>query len=123
MKAGSRLIEDKECIFAGCLRKMSGKFDALSFAAGERGGALPEAQISKPDFVQDAKAGNQARDFAEETDRFTDGELKHLVDVETLVFHFEDAVLKSSPAALFADKFDIREELHFHSDRAVALTH
>src|SRR6202022_5091744 len=34
---------------------------------------------------------------------------------------FKHAALKSRPAALFADKLYVREELHFYGDGAVAL--
>lgn len=57
----------------------------------------------------------------EEVAGFAYGELEDLMDVETLVCDLEDLGLEAGAFAVFANQFDIGEELHFDGDGAVAL--
>src|SRR5688572_1531663 len=58
-----------------------------------------------------------------ETDGFADRQAQHFVNVQPLVLHLERAALVPRALALFANQFDIREELHFYRNRAVSLAH
>src|SRR5690349_7332341 len=50
MQAGGGFVENVESATGGFAREFAGKFDALSFAAGERCGALAEADVAEADF-------------------------------------------------------------------------
>ena len=57
----------------------------------------------------------------EEVDRLAHGELQHFVDVQAVVPDLEDAALEARAFALFADQFDVGQELHLDRDGAIAL--
>jgi len=48
--------------------------------------------------------------------------LQNLVDILAVIADFQNAALEARAAAFLANEFDVREKLHFHGDRAVALT-
>src|SRR5579862_5161706 len=52
---------------------------------------------------------------------FPHGEVQDLVNILAAIAYIENLRLVASSFALFADQFDVGEELHFHRDRAVAL--
>ncbi len=56
----------------------------------------------------------------EELQRFPHGHLQDFVDVLSLVQDLQHGALVAHALAVFADQFDVGEELHFDSDRSVA---
>src|SRR5271157_519438 len=101
---------------------MRGEFQALSLAAGKCGGGLAKPQIAETDLIQDAKLGDNLGDASEKRECFARGKLQNFVDVFAAITDIEHAGFETRAAALFADQFDIGEKLHFHRDRAIALT-
>ena len=63
------------------VRQVRRQLDALRFAAGKRGGRLPEPQVAQPDIVQHLQALHQAGRRVEEIHRLAHRELQHFVDV------------------------------------------
>ena len=122
VEAGGGFVEQVEGALVGGLGEMGGEFDALGFAAGEGGGGLAEAKVAEADVGHGLKAGEEAGRFGEESEGFADGQLEDFVDVEALVADVEDGGFVAGAAAVFADEFDIGEELHFDGDGAIALT-
>jgi hypothetical protein len=43
------------------------------------------------------------------------------VNILPVILYFQDAALEARSPAFFANQFDIRQKLHLHRDRAVAL--
>ena len=121
MQSGRGLVKNVENARVVCLREMRGKLEALCFAAGKSGGGLAETQIAETDFVEDAQLRNDFRNVDEKGKRFAHGQLQHFMNVFSAVTHFQHAALEACATALFANQLDVREKLHFHGDRAVAL--
>src|SRR5713101_2217785 len=100
---------------------MRREFEALRFAPGKGRGGLSQAQISEADFVQYFQFGNDFRSIDEERQRLAYRELQNLMDVLVMIADFQHAALEARAAAFLADELDVRQKLHFHGDRAVAL--
>src|ERR1700675_1811998 len=54
MQAGRGLVQNIENALIFRAREMRGKFQALGFTAGKRGGGLTETQIAEADFIEDS---------------------------------------------------------------------
>src|SRR5271154_1022462 len=59
--------------------------------------------------------------LGEKRESFLNGELKHLVNVQSLVTNVENGALEARALAFLADQLDIGQELHLYRDRTVAL--
>ncbi len=99
---------------------MRGEFDALGFAAGERGGGLAETDVAEADLVEDVELVDDLRVAGEVDEGFFDGHVEDVVDVFALVLDLEDGGFVAGSVALFAGKLDVGEELHLDGDGAVA---
>src|SRR5260370_1053685 len=116
-----RFVENvKEALVVGAA-EMRGQFQALRFPAGERCRRLPETQIAESNFIQDPEFGNNLGNVDEKGQGFANRQLQYFVDIFPVIPDFQNAALEASAPALFADEFDVREKLHLHGDRAVAL--
>src|SRR5665213_2199321 len=100
---------------------MLGEFDALGFAARERGRGLPEADVAETYLVEHGQLVDNFGDACEIAEGFADGHREHVVDIFALVLDVEYVGLVARAAALFAGELDVGEELHFDGDGAVAL--
>src|SRR5712692_1813459 len=100
---------------------MRREFESLRFAPGKGRGGLPQAQISEADFVQYFQFGNDFRSIDEERQRLAYRELQNLMDVLVMIADFQHAALEARAAAFLTDELDVRQKLHLHGDRAVAL--
>src|SRR6185369_184999 len=76
VQTGRRLVEDEQGAFDAGGGKVGGEFDALGFAARERGGRLAESQVPEPDVVQDLQPVHQLGRGVEEVHRLAHGELE-----------------------------------------------
>src|SRR5208282_4275524 len=103
VEAGGGLVQDVKNAAIFRARKVGGELEALRFAAGKRGGRLAEAQITKTNFIEDTKFGDDLRNIDEEGEGLTHGHLQDIVNVLAVVAHFEDAAFEALAAALFAD--------------------
>ena len=83
---------------------------------------MAQPKIAQADFIQHAQAIGNLVDIAEERDRFAHSHIQHVVNILAAITHVEDLLLETRAVAFFTDQFDVREKLHFHSYRAVALT-
>src|SRR4051794_11876174 len=101
---------------------MRREFDALRFPARECSGRLAQMQVAEPNFIEELQAADQARGVVEESYGLFYGEREHFVNVEALVFDFENAAFEARALAFIADELHVCEELHFDRDRAVPLT-
>ena len=100
--------------------EVGGEFDALGFAAGERGGGLAEADVAEADLVEDVELVDDFGDAGEVAEGFLDGHVEDVVDVAALVLDVEDGGFVTGSVAFFAGELDVGEELHFDGDGAVA---
>ncbi len=121
VQAGGGFVEDKQRPFGGRLGQVGGQFDPLCFAARKGGGGLAQAEIAEAYVGENLETLLEFGRIREEAEPFGDGEAEHLMDIESLVLDVEDRLLETGAAALFADEFDVGEELHFDGDGAVAL--
>ena len=100
--------------------EVGGEFDALGFAAGERGGGLAEADVDEADLVEDVELVDDLGMAGEVGEGFLDGHVEDVVDVLALVLDVEDGGLVTGAVAFFAGQLDVGEELHLDRDGAVA---
>src|SRR5260370_16009710 len=100
---------------------MRGQLQALRFPAGERRRRLPETPVAESNFIQDSEFGNNLGNVDEKGQGFANRQLEYLVDIFPVIPDFQNAALEARATALFTDEFDVREKLHLHGDRAVAL--
>src|ERR1700690_49959 len=113
-----KYVEDAGIFLASEMRR---KFQALRFAAAQRGAGLAEAQIAEADFIEDPQLGGDFRVRREKYQRLASRHLQHLMNVFFLVQHFEDAALVARSATFFAYELDVGKKAHLHGHRAIAL--
>src|SRR5437016_9265247 len=101
---------------------MAGESHTLRFASGERSRGLARTQVSETNAVQHAQTVTDLRNVAKESNRFAHGHVQHIVNVLAAITHVEYLLFEARAFALFADEFDVGEELHLDRHRAVALT-
>src|SRR6185369_7511590 len=82
---------------------------------------LPQAQIPEADLIQYFKFIYDLLRTAEEMQSLFNRQVQHFMDIPAVVMDPQDFRLIARPLALFANQFDIGQELHFHGDRTVAL--
>src|ERR1700710_464909 len=99
---------------------MRGEFDALSLAAGERGGGLAETDVAEADFIEDVELVDDLRMPREVDEGFLDGHVEDVVDVLALIANLEDGGFVTSTVAFLAGEFYVGEKLHLDGDGAVA---
>ena len=100
---------------------MRGQLYPLRLAAGERGRRLPQPQIAETNFVQHAQFVRDFGGIGEMVHPLTDRHLQNFVNIFTAIANFQDLGFEALALALLAHQFDIRQELHFHHNRAVTL--
>ena len=96
------------------------EFDALGFAAGERGGGLAETDVAEADLVEDVELVDDLGVAGEVDERFFDGHVEDVVDVLAFVLDVEDVRFVTGAVTFFAGELDVGEELHLDGDGAVA---
>src|SRR6185369_7448442 len=124
-EAGGRLIEEEEAsaVLARLRRRFGEKrreLEALRFAAGERIGRLPEAEIAETDGAERGELLQDGALVDEELCRLVDREVEDLVDVFSFVADLHHLLAEAAAVALFADHFDVGQELHVDLYRAGA---
>jgi hypothetical protein len=135
VEAGGGLVEDVEgaaaglgCGFVGGAAvgdgsrggEVGGEFDALGFAARERGGGLSETDVAEADLVEDVKLVDDLWVAGEVDECLLDGHVEDVVDVLAFVADVEDGGFVACSVTFFAGEFDVGEELHLDGDGAVA---
>src|SRR5260370_1376917 len=136
MEASGGVVEDVEGAAGGVLRgvvaggavgdgagrgEVRGEFDALGFAAGERGGGLAEADVAEAYFIEDVELVDDLGVAGEVDEGLLNGHVEDVVDVLALVADVEDGGFVTGTVALFAGELDVGEELHLDGDGTVAL--
>ncbi len=103
-------------------RHVSGQFQPLRLAAGERVRRLPQADVIEADVDQPLQPGLDLGLAAEEGERLADGHFQDFGDVAAAVGHVEDLIAIARAAALAALHVDVGEELHVDLQPPVAVT-
>src|SRR5437660_1314393 len=85
--------------------------------AAPSSGTHPSSKLYYPRFAREYRSRRRTRQHP-----LAYGHLQHLIDVLALVQNLENTAFVSCPFALFADQFDVGQELHLDSDRSIALT-
>lgn len=80
VEAGRRFVEEVERAARIAARKLGGEFDALGFAAGERGRGLAERDVRKADIHQDGGPIMDRRDVFEELVRFFNRQIQDVTN-------------------------------------------
>ena len=122
VKPRGRFIKDVEGVSGWATAKLTGEFDALGFAAGERGTGLSKLHVVETDVADTGQHPMDFRMSLEEIDRLFDGEIKHVGDVASAITHFERLSVVATAFAGLALHKDIGEEVHLDPADALALT-
>ncbi len=120
MQAGRGFIENIDRPPGAPARELGRELDALSLAAGELRRRLPELYISQSDIVECLYLGPDRRHVFEECQRLLDRHIEDIVNTLSLVLHFQRLAVVPLSVADFARDIDIREEMHFDLNDAVA---
>src|SRR5579863_1158657 len=94
----------------------------LRLASRESRSRLPQPQISQPDFIQHPQLLSELRYLGKKSQSFFHREAQYLMNILAAIANFQHSRLVARTLALFANQFYVGEKLHFHRDRAVALT-
>ena len=85
-RPGGRLVQDVQHVLAAPeFAQLAGQLDALSFAAGERGGGLAQREIAQAQLVQHADLLGDRRLVLEERLAILDRHVQHVGDGLALV--------------------------------------
>ena len=116
------LVEHVKGATGVALGELLRQFYALRLATGERGGALAEAQVAKPDGEQRIELAGNRGHARKKTLRLLDRELEHASDVETLPEHLERFAVVALAGASVAGHVDVGQEVHLDPQHPVAFT-
>src|SRR5207245_1755584 len=89
VQAGGRLIQYVERAAGVALAELERELHALRFAAGERGGGLPEAYVAETDIDQRLEPARKGGNGGEKLGSLCGRHLQHFVDVAALVTDLE----------------------------------
>src|SRR3989344_5274271 len=84
----------------------------MSFATGERRGALAQFQVVEPDVGERLQSISNCGNVFEEFQRLLDSHRKYLMDVFVLEFNFERFFHESLAIAHVAGHVDGRQKMH-----------
>ena len=112
MQAGGRLIEDVNGAPGGLLGQLGGELDALRFAAGKRGAALPEPHVAEPHVLQREQLVGNLRDIAKEARGLIHRHIEHVGDVLALVSDLERLAIVAPAVADLALHIDVGQKVH-----------
>src|SRR5206468_6803155 len=85
MQARGRLVEDVEKPFTAMRRQVRRDLDPLSLSTGQRRGWLSQTEVTEADLVEHLQTPQHFWRAAEEGERFSNGEVEHLMDRSSAV--------------------------------------
>ena len=121
VQAGRWFIEQVQRAAGRFFDKLSREFDALCFAAGERGRGLADLDVIEADVVQRFELLIDLRDVFEMAERFLHVHFEHLRDALFAIHHLQRFAIEAMAAAHRAGDPDVGQEVHFEPIRAVAV--
>ena len=121
VQPGGGLVQDVERAARVALAQLQPQLDALRLAAGQRGGALPQADVAQAHVQQGLELARNRRHGAEEAVRVLHRHVQHLVDVAALVEDLQRLAVVALASAGVARHVDVGQEMHLHLQHAVAL--
>src|SRR5712692_4305312 len=121
VQAGGGLVEDVEGAAGLALGKLAGKFDALGFAAGKRGGGLAELDVAEADFDESGELLLNLRNLVEQLQGFGGRKIQDVRNGMAFETHGERFGIVAAAAADFAGDVNIGQKIHFDAAQAIAL--
>ena len=122
MQTGGRLIENIQRLPGTAFGQFARQLHALCFTARERGSGLTQSNVRQANVHQRLQLTCQRRNGIEELTCFFNRHIQHFVDSLAFVLNFQRFAVIALAFALIARHVDIRQEVHFDFDHAVALT-
>src|SRR5579875_3722970 len=119
VQARRRLVEDVEGPPRRPLGELGGELHPLGLAAGERGGALAEADVAEADVDERAQVAGDDGLGREELERLLARELQDVRDGAASPQDLEGVPVVAGALAHLARHVDVREEVHLDLDRPV----
>ena len=116
-----RLIEDIDSPAGSAFGELGRELDTLSLAAREGSRRLTYPDIAKTYVLQCLQLLCYPRDMREELHALVNGHFEYVVNGLALVVYLERFAVVALALADLAGNVDIREEVHFYLDDAVAL--
>src|SRR6185312_2473842 len=123
VEARGGLVHDVQFASGGaaCVSQLARDLDALGFAARQRRCGLAEAKVAEANLLELPEGLTELFLAWEESNRFVDGELQHIVDALAVQSDLEHLRLEAAAAAVVARDVDVRHEQHFYLQMACAL--
>ena len=121
MQARGGLVQDVDGAARGPLAQFLAELHPLGLAAGQRGGALAQADVPQPHVHEGLQLVGQHGDGRKEPQRLLHGHVEHVGDAVPLVVDLEGLAVVALALALLAGDVDVREEVHLDLEDAVAL--
>ena len=100
----------------GTARQFLGEFHPLGFPTGKGGGRLPDADISQPDFLQQAEFVHHGWESFE-----FNSHVEYIGDIVFLEADLQGFAVEALAMADIAWDIDIRQELHFDAQFTLSL--
>ena len=131
VKSGGRFVKQVERFARIDSGQLGSQFDALGFAAGKRGGGLPQPQDSPAPLAAGCSAAERWHEVLEEASRFGDRHFQHIGDRLVSVLDLQSLAIEIVPHRIRRKSRRGREENSFRSlsplapgmPRSVLLSH
>ena len=119
VQPGGGLVQNVEGVAGGTLLELRGQLDPLGLAAGERGGGLPQLDVSQADIGQRLEVPGDGGDVLEELEALVHAHGQHVGDGAVLVLHLERLAVVPLPLAHLARHVHVGKEVHLDLDLSV----
>ena len=120
VQAGGRLVQHVDGAAVGALLQFGCKLHALRFTTGEGGCGLTQANVAQAHVHEGVQVARNRGERGEELCGFFHGHFEHVGNGLALVVHFEGFAVVALAVAGFAGHVDVRQEVHFNLQGAVA---
>ena len=122
VKAGGGLVQDIDGLARGALAELRGQLHPLGLAAGQLGGGLAQLHIAQAHLLQGFQAVIDPGQVLKEGHGLVYGHFQHFIDVLALVAHLQGLPVVALALTHLAGDVDVRQEVHFDLQKAVAGT-
>src|SRR6516165_4768424 len=110
MQAGGGFVEDVHGAAGLAFRKFAGKFDALGFAAGQRGGGLTELHVAEAHFDDGGELLLDVGNVFEEFEGVAGREVQDIIDAVALVANGQRFRVVAATATDLAGDINVRQK-------------
>src|SRR3989344_676812 len=112
MKPRRGLVQNIQSLARSFFGEFSSKLNSLGFSSRKRGRGLPQFHVGKPHFVQGLNSLFYLGNVLEKIQRFFNGQIQNLRNIEPVVLNRQGLFVVSGSAALLAFHVNVRQKVH-----------